>query len=276
MLLPYVFKAPLNVVEEISKYIARLINSNMATPSSRDGLIQYCLRRLGHPVIEINVDPDQVEDRIDDALQQYQQFHMDATEHVVVPYQVTDTDMINKFLPVPKDIISVVGFVPLGNDTRGLGMFDIEYQMRLTDWDAFYAGGSIMNYDVMQQHLALLRFEFDVAFSFDFNRHQGKLFIRWNWGADVLAGDFMIMEGYRILDPDTYPDVYNDFWLKRYATELIRRTWSENLLKYSGTTLPGGITLNGPEMYQRALDSIEKLEQELRDTYELPISFMIG
>jgi hypothetical protein len=248
----------------------------MARPSSRDELIQYCLRRLGHPVIEINVDPDQVEDRIDDALQMYQQFHMDATEHIILPYQITSQDITNKYIPIPDGIVSVTGFVSLGNDSRAMGMFDIDYQLHLTDWDAFYAGGSILNYDMMQQKLALLKWELDTQASFDFNQHQKKMFIRWNWSGDVVPGMYIIIEGYRILDPDTYTEVYSDFWLKRYATELVRRQWAENILKYSGTSLPGGITLNGTEMYDRAIENIEKLEQELRDNYELPIDFMMG
>jgi hypothetical protein len=248
----------------------------MPNPTTRDGLIQWCLRRLGHPVIEINVDPDQVEDRIDEALQMYQQFHMDSVEHVLLPYQITSNDITNKYIPIPSDFTSVIGYVPLGNDSKGMGMFDISYQIHLNDWDAFYGNGSVLNYDMTMQKLALLQWEFDVKSSFDYNRHQQRLYVRWNWHGDVVAGQRIVIEGYRALDPATYSDIYNDRWLKLYATELIRLQWGINLMKYSGTSLPGGITLNGTDIYEKATEAMEKLEEDLRNTYELPIDFYMG
>ena len=226
--------------------------------------------------MEINVDPDQMEERVDDAFQRYQQFHSDAVEHVIMPYVVLQADITNEYIPIPPAMISVTNIIPLGNNSRGMGMFDLQYQLRMTDWDAFYSNGSIMNYDVMMQKLALLQFELDVKFSIDFNRHKQRLYVRWNWKGDVVPGDYIAIEGYSMLDPDTFPDVYNDMWLKAYTTALIKRQWGENLLKYQGVALLGNTTLNGADIYQKAQADIDRLDEELQDTFQNPIDFFIG
>lgn len=244
-------------------------------PATRQELIDYCLRRLGQPVIEINVDPDQIEDRIDDAFQFFHDYHFDGVEKVFLRHQLTAQDIANQYIPIPSPIISVIRVLPVGNSNQHMGMFDIQYQMRLNDLYTF-TSTSILHYDVMQKHLALLQFEFNTDPGIEFERHQAQLRINMDWNNAVQVGSYMIIECYRILDPELYPDVYNDRWLKAYCTELIRKQWGENLMKYSGVALIGGTQLNGGEIYQKALDNLEKLEQQVQEAYQLPIDFILG
>jgi len=248
----------------------------MATPSTRQTLIDYCLRRLGEPVIEVaqNLDPDQIEDRIDDAFQFFHDYHFDGIEKVYLAHQLTAQDVVNQYISVPSPVISILRIVPLSNSSRNMGFFDVQYQIRLNDLYTF-TSTSIVHYHVMQQHLALLNFEFNVDPGIEFTRHQQKLFINWKW-ADQEVGAYYIIECYRILDPNQYPDIYNDRWLKSYCTELLRKQWGENLMKHNGVVLLGNVTLNGGEIYQKALDNIEKLEQQVHDEFQLPIDFLLG
>ena len=245
-------------------------------PRTRQDLIDYCLRRLGEPVIQVaqNLDPDQVEDRIDDAFQFFHDYHFDGVEKVYLAHQLQPQDIADKFIPIPPPVISVLRVVPLSSSSRNMGFFDIQYQMRLNDLYTF-SSTSIVHYDVMRKHLALLEFEFNVDPGIQFTRHQQKLEVNWNW-AEQEVGSYIIIECYRILDPDQYPDIYNDRWLKAYATELIRKQWGENLSKHNGVVILGNITLNGAEIFQKAMDNIEKLEQQVHDEFQLPIDFIMG
>lgn len=247
----------------------------MPLPGNRQELIDYCLRRLGAPVIEINLDPDQIEDRISDAFLYFQQFHMDAVEKVYLSHQMTAQDITNQYIPIPPPIISVTRVLPTANsNASNIGLFDVQYQMRLNDLYTF-TSTSIIHYDVMQRHLALLEFEFNADPGILFTRHQMQLRILLDWSS-VSVGDFYIIEAVRILDPDQYPDVYQDRFLMAYCTELLRRQWGENLMKYQGVALLGGVTLNGGEIFQKAMDNIQKLEDEMQSTYVLPIDFLLG
>jgi hypothetical protein len=247
----------------------------MAIPTNRGEFIDWCLRRLGAPVIELNVDPDQVEDRVDEALLMFQQFHMDAVEKVYLAHCMTAQDIANQYIQIPPPVISITRIVPVGNSNRTMGMFDIQYQMRLNDLYTF-TSTSILHYDVMMKHLALLQFEFNTDPSIMFSRHQQQLHIMLDWNHDVQVGDYYIIECYRILDPSIYTDIWDDKWLKDYTTCLIKLQWGSNLQKYAGVSLLGGVTLNGTELYQQALAEKDKLEQQLQDTYQLPINFIMG
>ena len=244
-------------------------------PITRTELIDYCLRRLGAPVIEINVDPDQIEDRIDDAFQFFHDYHFDGVERVILQHKITAQDVANRYIAIPAPIISIVRVMPIGNGSQNMGMFDIQYQMRLNDLYSF-TSTSIMYYDIMQKHLALLRFEFNTDPGIQFSRHQGQLWINHDWNNSAIIDSYMIIDCYRMLDPNMYPDVYNDRWLKAYCTEAIRKQWGENLMKYSGVTLIGGTQLNGGEIYQKALDNLDKLEQQVKDEFQLPVDFLLG
>ena len=262
----------------------------MATPSTRETLKQYCLRNLGKPVIDINVDDDQVEDRIDEALQYFAQYHVDGVERMYLKYLVTADDITrmttdasesvtensitttykraDNFLVVPPSVISVINVFPL-SDRANLNMFDVRYQLRLNDLYDF-SSTSIVHYQMTMQHLDFLDHILVGEKPMRFNQLSNRLYVDMDWGTDITAGEYLIFEVYRKVDPDTYTDLYDDLYLKRYVTALIKRQWGQNLSKFSGTAMLGGVTLNGPELFSSAIDEQQKLEEEIRLNYEEP------
>ena len=262
----------------------------MATPSTRETLKQYCLRNLGKPVIDINVDDDQVEDRIDEALQYFAQYHVDGVERMYLKYLVTADDITrmttdasesvtensvtttykraDNFLVVPSSVISVINVFPL-SDRANLNMFDVRYQLRLNDLYDF-SSTSIVHYEMTMRHLDFLDHILVGEKPMRFNQLSNRLYIDMDWGTDITAGEYLIFEVYRKVDPDTYTDLYDDLYLKRYTTALIKRQWGQNLSKFSGTAMLGGVTLNGPELFSSAIDEQSKLEEEIRLNYEEP------
>ena len=262
----------------------------MATPSTRETLKQYCLRNLGKPVIDINVDDDQVEDRIDEALQYFAQYHVDGVERMYLKYLVTADDITrmttdasesvtensvtttykraDNFLVVPSSVVSVVNVFPL-SDRANLNMFDVRYQLRLNDLYDF-SSTSIVHYQMTMQHLDFLDHILVGEKPMRFNQLSNRLYVDMDWGTDITAGEYLIFEVYRKVDPDTYTDLYDDLYLKRYTTALIKRQWGQNLSKFSGTAMLGGVTLNGPELFSSAIDEQQRLEEEIRLNYEEP------
>ena len=262
----------------------------MATPSTRETLKQYCLRNLGKPVIDINVDDDQVEDRIDEALQYFAQYHVDGVERMYLKYLVTEADITrmttdasesitensitttykraDNFLVVPSSVISVINVFPL-SDRANLNMFDVRYQLRLNDLYDF-SSTSIVHYQMTMQHLDFLDHILVGEKPMRFNQLSNRLYVDMDWGTDITAGEYLIFEVYRKVDPDTYTDLYDDIYLKRYLTSLIKRQWGQNLSKFSGTAMLGGVTLNGPELFSSAIDEQQRLEEEIRLNYEEP------
>ena len=262
----------------------------MATPSTRETLKQYCLRNLGKPVIDINVDDDQVEDRIDEALQYFAQYHVDGVERMYLKYLVTEADITrmttdasesitensitttykraDNFLVVPSSVISVINVFPL-SDRANLNMFDVRYQLRLNDLYDF-SSTSIVHYEMTMQHLDFLDHILVGEKPMRFNQLSNRLYLDMDWSNDITAGEYLIFEVYRKVDPDTYTDLYDDIYLKRYTTALIKRQWGQNLSKFSGTAMLGGVTLNGPELFSSAIDEQSKLEEEIRLNYEEP------
>ena len=262
----------------------------MAAPSTRETLKQYCLRNLGKPVIDINVDDDQVEDRIDEALQYFAQYHVDGVERMYLKYEVTQADVTrmttdssesitedsvtttwkqgNNFLVVPSSVISVVNVFPL-SDRANLNMFDVRYQLRLNDLYDF-SSTSIVHYEMTMQHLDFLDHILVGEKPMRFNQLSNKLFLDMDWSNDISVGEFLIFEVYRKVDPATYTDLFDDLYLKRYTTTLIKRQWGQNLSKFSGTAMLGGVTLNGPELFSTAIEEQSRLEEEIRLNYEEP------
>ena len=262
----------------------------MATPSTRETLKQYCLRNLGKPVIDINVDDDQVEDRIDEALQYFAQYHVDGVERMYLKYLVTADDITrmttdasesvtensvtttykraDNFLVVPSSVISVINVFPL-SDRANLNMFDVRYQLRLNDLYDF-SSTSIVHYQMTMQHLDFLDHILVGEKPMRFNQLSNRLYVDMDWGTDITAGEYLIFEVYRKVDPDTYTDLYDDIYLKRYLTSLINRQWGQNLSKFSGTAMLGGVTLNGPELFSSAIEEQQRLEEEIRLNYEEP------
>jgi hypothetical protein len=318
--------------------------------STRQGLIDYCLRRLGHPVTEINVDDDQVSDRLDDALQYFQDYHYDGVERVYLStlvdasrifltsstaasftngekvigltsgaYAVVTTEALTsstgtsllvrgtlgtfttgetirgvssnfsstlasfrqgvvdkQYLETSDAVLGVVRILPFSAINTGESyMWDIQYQLRLNDMFNLLST-SLIYYQQVKTQLATIDMLLVGSKSFQFQRHQNRIFIDMNWDTDISVGEYILVEAYRILDPDIWTDVYNDRFLKRYATALIKRQWGENLKKFEGIQMPGGVTLNGQKIYDEAITEIDNLETEAQSSYVEPPNFMVG
>ena len=247
----------------------------MANPNSRQGLMDYCLRRLGHPVIEINIDEDQIEDRIDDAFQFYREYHYDAVERVYLKYQITSEDMTNKYIPLNDNIVGVDRILPFSNRSTGINIFDVRYQILINDLYSLMST-DLIYYSQVKTQIELINQLLVGVKPVRFNRHMNRMYIDMDWEADVEVGSFIIVECYRILDPDTYTDVYNDRFLKQYATALIKRQWGENMKKFQGVQLPGGVLLNGQQIFDEAVEELTRLEQEMQSRFELPPDMFVG
>ena len=254
----------------------------MATPSTRTELEEYCLRKLGAPVIDINVADEQIDDRIDEALEMYQEYHSDAVVKTYFKHLVTATDVTNKYIPVPNSILYVTHLFPLRpGSSSSAGMFDIKYQMMLNDMiNMNNFSGGLNYYTQMQQYLELLNMALSGTPQVSYQRRQNRLHIFGDFGTgDIVAGSYLVAEAYAIVDPATTSgtkSIFNDLWLKAYATALIKKQWGSNLMKFEGMTLPGGVMLNGRQIYDDATVEIQALEEKLRLEYELPIDFYIG
>ena len=273
----------------------------MAVPATRETLKQYSLRALGKPVIEINVDDDQLEDRIDEAVQYFQQYHYDGIRRTYLKYKLTAADKTrlagknqleetatdtkdnsvsskwyedNNYLSVPQSVISVINIFPF-SDKGNLNLFDVRYQLRLNDLYDF-SSTSVINYDVVLRHLDFLDHILVGEKPMRFNQHHNRLYIDMDWQNDLETDEWLVIECYRKLDPSAYTDVWNDIYLKRYTTALFKKQWGANLSKFNGVAMVGGVTLNGQQIYSEALQDLEKLETEIRTTYELNPAFMIG
>jgi len=234
------------------------------------------MRSLGAPVIEINVDEDQVEDRIDEAIQFYQEYHSDAVVRVYRKHIVTTDDVTNQYITLPNSLLFVNRIFPF-NSSSGSGMFSIDYQIHLNDIFDLKGHGSLLNYTMLKQHMSLMDQQINGMQQLStFSRHQNRLYVEADWSDKISAGEYIIIEGYETVDPDAFNDVYNDRFLKKYATALIKRQWGLNLIKFEGMQLPGGVTLNGRQIYDDATQDIEKIEEAMQLTYEMPPDFFVG
>ena len=251
----------------------------MASPNSRATLIDYAKRKLGDPVIEINVDEDQLEDRVDEALQYYQEFHSDATLRTFLKHQVTSTDITNEYITLAADITYVSKMFPISSSfNNSFNFFDIKYQMMLNDIaDLQNFAGDLAYYEQMQQYLSLLDVKLNGHPQVQFARRQNRLYIHGDFAdQDVKAGEYIIAEVYKIIDPNAHTSIYDDRWLKEYTTALIKQQWGTNLIKFEGMQLPGGVILNGRQIYDDATTDLERLRELIRIEHELPVSFFVG
>ena len=232
----------------------------MANPSSRIELKDYCLRKLGFPVIDINV--------------------YDGTERVWLATAVSDSDKTNKYLKLADSIIGVsrvfpfIGSTQGSMSTAGFNMFDINYQLRLND---FYnlTSSSYTYYVIAREHLSMLDMIVTGEYPYTYNKKVNRLNVHTDWGK-FTTGSYMCFEAHRITDPETYDKVFDDMWLKKYTTELFKQQWGTNMKKYGNYVLPGGLTINSQQIYDEATAQLTMLEQELRDTYEEPTPFLVG
>lgn len=250
----------------------------MANPTSRATLIEYCLRRLGDPVIEINVDPDQLEDRVDEALQYYQEFHSDATLRTYLKHLVTADDVTNEYIPLSTDIQFLSKMFKVHGGQMSRNFFDVKYQLHLNDIANMHTYiGDLAYYEQMQQYLSLLDMRLNGHPQVQFSRKQNRLYIFGEFvDQDLQAGDYVVAEVYKIIDPTTHTSVFNDMWLKEYTTALIKQQWGANLIKFEGMQLPGGVMLNGRQLYDDATSDIDRLRESIRLEHEMPADFFIG
>lgn len=254
----------------------------MATIDSREEFKQYCLRRLGAPVIEINVDEEQIEDRIDDALQYWTDYHFDGMQKVYYIKQILQSDIDQKYLDLSgstdadghtMEIVGVTRIFPVSDSQSTVNMFDLRYQLRLNELYDF-TSASYINYTLTQQHLRSLEIMFTGEVPIRFQRHMQKLYIDWAWGPqECPVGTVVIAECYAAINPDVYSGVWSDRWLKEYCTALIKRTWGSNMSKFEGLQLPGGVSLNGTKVYDEALVEIERLEREMETNFGSPLEW---
>ena len=271
----------------------------MAVPSTKATLKSYCLRSLGSGVIDINVSDDQIDDRLDEALQYFAEYHYDGVERMYLKHKITSDDLSRAttdesttatdtadnsvtatwlegkgFIPVPEAVISVVSVFPF-TDSATANMFDLRYQLRLNDLYDF-SSTSIMEYQMTLQHLDFLEHILVGEVPIRFSQHQQRLYLDMDWNNDIKVDEFIIIECYRKLDPATFTDIFNDMYLKRYATALIKRQWGANLSKFNGVSMLGGVTMNGETIYSQAQEELQRLEEQIQRAFELPINYMIG
>ncbi len=280
----------------------------MAQPASRDELKQYCLRQLGAPVLEINLADEQCQDLIDDAIQYFQERHFDGVSRMYLKYELTEDDVKRgqakidggpgittttaessiggstvqfdwketaNYIQVPPAIIGVNKVLRFdGTNTITNNMFSVKYQMFLND--IYYWGSTeILTYAMVKTFLSDLDFALNTEKQIRFNQRMDRLYLDIDWGA-VTKGDIIIMDCFRALDPSDYTRVWNDPFLKRYLTAIMKRQWGQNLIKFQGVKLPGGIELNGRQIYDDAQTELDKIQEQMSNTYELPPLDMIG
>jgi hypothetical protein len=285
----------------------------MAKPASREELTNYCLRRLGEPVVEINVDTEQIEDLIDDGIQYFQERHFDGVERMYLKYKLTEDDInrgnatnetgtsntlgitttsgisttvsgmttmtnsfyeTSNFIQVPDSVIGIEKIFKFDSSTISGGMFSIKYQLFLNDLYQFNSI-DLLQYSMVKTYLEDIDFLLTPDKQIRFNKRQGRLYLDMDWNSET-KDTYLIIDCYRILDPNTFTDVYNDSFLKKYVTALIKRQWGQNLLKFRGTRLPGGVELNGRELYEDAEKDLEDIKQRMTLEYELPPYDFIG
>jgi len=336
----------------------------MTQPTTRTTFKDYCKRKLGWPVVELNIDDDQVEDCIDDSLQYFQEYHFDATENTFLKHQIsgstlklagapsgtfTDGEVItggtsgvqatvhayhsanttlrykdpevksggdgntfyanttttfstgetitgntssatatthastataigdfdNKYISIAEAIIGVRRIIPFSDNSRTNSMFSSKYQFALSEMHSLGSGG-LASFEIAQEYLQLINEMFTGQPMFRYNRHADKLYLDISWGTDANIDDFIIVEVDKILDPATYADIWGDMFLKRYNTALMKKQWGQNLTKFEGMQLPGGVTMNGRQLYDDATTELETIQTEMSLRYELPVDHLIG
>jgi len=276
----------------------------MAKPASRQELIDYCLRKLGAPVLEINIAEEQLDDLVDDALQLFNERHFDGVEKMFMKYKVTKDDIErgkskapgndldveistassnigtfeweenSNYIQVPDPVIGVERIFKVDNRTISSGLFNVNYQLFLNDiyW---FSSTEMLNYFVTKRYLEDIDWIIRPERQIRFNKRQNRLYIDTNWDT-LKEDDYLLIECYRILNPTEFTKVYNDSFLKKYLTSLIKKQWGQNLIKFQGVKLPGGIELNGRQIYDDAVKELQAIEDQMMITYELPPMDLIG
>lgn len=240
---------------------------------NRQTLKDYCLRKLGAPVLLINVAPEQIDDRIDEALDKFWEFHGQGSEKKFIATTLTDADIVNQYISLPDSVMTVLRVLPLNVKFQS----NFEYQSFITDILKFKQRDErgLGDWTIIQSYMSLLEESFNYEKPISFNQHQNKLKIYTDWN-QLNASQIIIAECNVLIDPIEYEEVYNNIWLKSYTTSLIKKQWGQNMIKYDGVQLPSGITLNGRQIYDDAVNEIEILENELQTTWQQPVDFLVG
>ena len=280
----------------------------MAQPASRTDLINYCKRQLGAPVLEINIADEQVDDLVDDALQYFHERHFDGVIQTFLKYKITQDDIDrgrgkgsdnpvgivtttatstvgisstfsfeenSNFLQIPPAVLGINKIFRFdGSNTVTNNMFSVKYQLFLNDVYTF-SSTEILSYAMTKRYLEDLDFALGTEKYIRFNKRQDRLYLDFDWGA-ATKDDYLIIDCYRLIDPNDFTRVYNDSFLKKYLTALMKRQWGQNLIKFQGVKLPGGIELNGRQIYDDAEKDLEIIREQMSNTYELPPLDMIG
>lgn len=243
----------------------------MAVPTNRGEFKNYCRKRLGEPVVCLNIDDDQVEDRVDDALKYYRDYHYDGTERVYLIHTVAQEDIDNGYITMSELVIEVARILPVGS-TFGSALFS--YKFHFMRNELFHiAGRSMIPYYLAMRHINMIDDLFEDKIGIRFNRHMNRLQLDTNLSS-LVVGSALVIECFRYLDPDIWTDVWSDRWLQRYATALIKRQWGENTKKYNDVQLIGGISFNGQAIYDEAVEEILKLEEDMISSYSImPLAF---
>jgi len=268
----------------------------MAHPTSRDEIIDYALRKLGSPVVEINVDRQQCEDRLDEALEMFTERHFDGVEKAFFKHKITQTDKDNMYIdtstfgpvngvtgdaPTGKDIISVLKIFQFGTFAN-IDMFDVRYQMALMDYFGINRGlgynssMGLAQYDSTKRYINLIEDFFQPEKVVRFNKVTNRLYVDMDWSEEMAANDYMVFEAYSLLSATTFTEIYNDRLLKEYVTSLLKRQWGSNLSKFEGVQLPGGVTIRGADLYREGQEEVQRIEERVLLEYELPPDFMVG
>jgi hypothetical protein len=246
-----------------------------SAPASREEFKALCFRQLGEPVIKVNVDDVQAEDAITIAVQYFQEFHYDGTEKSYLKHQITAQDIANGYVQMAEGVNSVTQIFPVGGTNQSMTFFDLRYQLRLNDlWDL--SSTSYVNYALTMQHLRTLDMIFSGETPIDYNKISNRLYIHWDWSNDIEQGQWIIVQSRVVTDPNAYSLFWNDRMLKALGTAYIKKQWGNNMKKFGGMQLPGGITMNGQQVFDEAVSEIKDLEQTIRDTYQEPPGFLVG
>jgi hypothetical protein len=279
----------------------------MAKPSTRQQLIDYCLRRLGAPVLEINVDDDQIDDLVDDAIQYFNERHYDGVEKMYLKYKITQDDVNrgrasgtsgvgivtttgtstivgsattfsfyenSNYIQVPESVIGIEKIFKFDTSSISGGMFSIKYQLFLNDL-YYFNSVELLQYSMVKSYLEDIDFLLTTDKQVRFNKRQDRLYLDIDWSSQA-ANEFIVIECYRALDPASFSQIYNDSFVKQYLTALIKRQWGQNLIKFQGVRLPGGTELNGRQLYDDALRDLDEIKQRMSSEYELPPMDLIG
>jgi len=243
--------------------------------ATRQQLIDYCLRSLGEPVVEVNLDDQQIEDRVDEAIDYFRLFHYDGIEKIYMKHQITADDITNKYITLPDLIFGVTRVFPVASGTSSSkSIFDLQYQLRLNDlYDL--TSTSVVYYSQVMSHLALLDMTLNGQKLYRFNKLVGKLYIEASWTDVMREGNYILAEVYRALDPEDAVKMYGDPFLKHYTTAVLKKQWATNIKKFSGLQLPGGVTIDGDKLYAEAIDEIKALEDDMVNK-SAPLEMFLG